>query len=182
MAETMQDNSKAILYATVYVKALAGAAEEMCGILNEPDARISEPKSFGKLRTTVAGMLSLGEDSTPLQIRESLEQLQSVSEQTVQELKEAGMEKGSMHMLFAKGLTEFVKSREAAFTRFTQDSLHPEQPLKEQALENRMAGRQKVSLNNLEKETMGPAREKHERVHVAAENAGPSKNACMGKR
>ena len=76
----------------------------------------------------------------------------------------------------------FAKTQKEAFQRCTQDALDPEQPINEQELEKKAAGRVKVSLDNLQKEVQGVIKEKHERVHTAEKN-GPSKSsATMGKR
>lgn len=179
MADVKQD--KAVEYSRAYVKALAGAAEELSGILNEPDMLAGEPKGFSKLRNAVTGMMALGEDSSPQELLGSLERLQNAAEQTISGMQENGYEKG-VHGIFAKGLAEFAKSQQASFSKHIQDALDPEQPINEQELEKKAAGRVKVSLDNLQKEVQGVIKEKHERVHTAEKN-GPSKSsASMGKR
>lgn len=184
MGETMQE--KAVVYSKVYVNALVGAAEELSGMLNEPEMLASEPKGFDKLRKTVTGMLSLGEDSTPQQVHDSLERLGSVAQQCAGEMKGPEQEK-SVHMIYAKGLDEFAKTQKEAFQKCTKNVLDPKQPINEQDLqknmENKAVGRMKVSLDKLQKEVQGVLKEKHERTHTAAENKGPAKSTDpMGKR
>ena len=133
-------------------------------------------------------MLSLGEDSTPQQVRDSLERLRDAAGQSVQELRDQGQEKGSVHMLLAKGLEEFAKTEDDFFTKYAGKTLDPDQPINEQTLreqdpEKKAAGRMKISLENLQKEIHGAVREKHERTNTAAENKGPAKSSSpMGKR
>lgn len=175
-------DKKAVLYAGVYVKALTGATEELSNLMNEDDIRRSEPKGFDKLRNTVTGMLALDENSTPQELLGSLERLQKAAEQTISGMQENGYEKG-VHGIFAKGLAEFAKSQQASFSKHIQDALDPQQPINAQETEKVVAGRMKVSLDNLQKELRGAEKPKHERVQRIAESHEPSKNAAsMGKR
>lgn len=179
MADVKQD--KAVEYSRAYVKALAGAAEELSGILNEPDMLAGEPKGFSKLRNAVTGMMALGEDSSPQQVQDSLDRLGSVAQQCISEMTEQEPDKG-IHAIYAKGLDEFAKTQKEAFQRCTLDALDPEQPINEQELEKKAVGRVKVSLDNLQKEVQGVVKEKRERVQTAEKQHSARSSAPMGKR